>query len=146
MAVLDVKRAYCDAPAARPLHSQVTQEDWEEGDDDRVGRWELSLYGTRSAAPNWASTFAILPTMPESRHGTASPCHLWHQDRDIKRTGHGGDPLVVAILEARWLEAAMRREYVFTVQLPPEKVLQQEARISNRTLDGSDTRMDVRGL
>ena len=50
---IDIKRAYLFAPAARPMFIQIPLEDYEIGDEQRVGKVNLSLYGTRDAAQNW---------------------------------------------------------------------------------------------
>eukprot|EP00973_Karenia_brevis_P036049 4973185-Karenia_brevis.AAC.1 len=50
----DVKRAYFHAPATREIYIEIPEEDWEEGDEARVAKLNLSLYGTRDAAQNWA--------------------------------------------------------------------------------------------
>ena len=51
-AVIDIKRAYFYAPAKRQVFIEIPEEDKEAGDEDRVGRLQLSLYGTRDAAQN----------------------------------------------------------------------------------------------
>ena len=52
LATNDVKRAYFYAPTTRPIYIRIPDEDWEEGDEERVGKLNLSLYGTRDAAMN----------------------------------------------------------------------------------------------
>ncbi|RPG69227.1 MAG: hypothetical protein CBC59_005085 [Euryarchaeota archaeon TMED99] len=34
---------------------KIPQEDFDEGDEDRVAKLRLSLYGTRDAAQNWVA-------------------------------------------------------------------------------------------
>ena len=53
----DVKRAYFHAPAKRPVYIKIPAEDFEAGDEDMVGVLNLSLYGTRDAAMNWAAKY-----------------------------------------------------------------------------------------
>ena len=57
MAVIDIKRAYFYAKARRPVFIEIPTEDREEGDEGMVGQLQLSLYGTRDAAQNWAAEY-----------------------------------------------------------------------------------------
>ena len=50
LAFIDVKRAYFYARARRPVYIEIPIEDYEPGDELRVGKLNLSLYGTRDAA------------------------------------------------------------------------------------------------
>ena len=52
----DVKRAYFYAPSTREVYIRIHKEDLEDGDEDKVGMLNLSLYGTRDAALNWVKT------------------------------------------------------------------------------------------
>ena len=52
---IDVKRAYFHAKAQRPAFIEIPTEDWEPGDEHRMGNLNLSLYGTCDAAQNWAA-------------------------------------------------------------------------------------------
>ena len=54
---LDVRRAYFYAKATRPVYMEIPIEDFEQVDERRVARLNLSLYGTRDAAQNWAKEF-----------------------------------------------------------------------------------------
>jgi hypothetical protein len=51
---MDVRRAYFYAKATRPVYIEIPIEDFEPGDEGKVARLNLSLYGTRDAAQNWA--------------------------------------------------------------------------------------------
>ena len=53
----DVSRAYFYAPTTRPIYISIPDEDWKPGDEGKVARLNLSLYGTRDAAMNWAKKF-----------------------------------------------------------------------------------------
>ena len=57
MAVIDIKRAYFYAPSKRPTFIEIPSEDREKGDEGKVGKLELSLYGTRDAAQNWSEEY-----------------------------------------------------------------------------------------
>ena len=57
LAAIDIKRAYFYAPARRPIFIEIPREDREPGDEHRIGRLNLSLYGTRDAALNWTAEY-----------------------------------------------------------------------------------------
>ena len=48
----DIKRAYFYAKAVRPVFIEIPKEDRKPGDDDKIGKLNLRLYGTRDAAQN----------------------------------------------------------------------------------------------
>ena len=50
---MDVRRAYFYAKASRPIHINIPAEYFCEGDEDKVARLDMSLYGTRDAGLNW---------------------------------------------------------------------------------------------
>lgn len=50
--VCDVSRVYCYAPAIRPVYVKMVDEDFEEGGENRCGKLNVSMYGTRDAAFN----------------------------------------------------------------------------------------------
>ena len=54
---VDVRRAYFYAKATRPVYIEIPIEDFEPGDEGRVARLNMSLYGTRDAAQNWAREY-----------------------------------------------------------------------------------------
>merc|ERR1712086_782235 len=60
MAIVDIKRAYFYAKARRPVFIEIPAEDREEGEEGMVGQLQLSLYGTRDAAQNWAAEYTSL--------------------------------------------------------------------------------------
>ena len=57
MAVIDIKRAYFYAPVKRDVFIKIPKEDFEPGDEDRVAKLRISLYGTRDAAQNWTAEY-----------------------------------------------------------------------------------------
>ena len=69
----DVKRAYFYAPTTRPIYIRIPDEDWEPGDDEKVGKLNLPLDGTRDAAKNWAAKFTEVLEGAGFRRGIASP-------------------------------------------------------------------------
>ena len=51
---IDVSRAYFCANSIRPVLIRIPAEDRQPGNEDMVGKLNVSLYGTRNAAQNWA--------------------------------------------------------------------------------------------
>lgn len=66
-------------------------EDREPGDGTNVGRFNLSLHGTRDAAMNWQDEFIEIFVKNEFQRGNAFLCNLHHQQRKLRVTVHGGD-------------------------------------------------------
>ena len=56
-----------------------------------VGRLNLSLYGTRDAAQNWAVEYTQTLQAAGFVVGKASPCNFQHATRDLCVTVHGDD-------------------------------------------------------
>ena len=54
---VDVRRTYLFAKATRPVHIEILIEDFEPGDEGKVARVNLSLYGTKDAPQNWAKEY-----------------------------------------------------------------------------------------
>ena len=133
--VIDVSRAYFCAKCKRALYIQIPDEDWEPGDEGRV-ELQLSLYGTRDAAQNWAETDTKYLNRTGFIQGRGSRCNSRHIRRDIKLTVHGDDFLVVADEEQlHWLNKKMQEEYEIKFQvMGPEKPLSQDVKILNGTL------------
>ena len=83
MMSVDIKRAYFYAKARRPVYIEIPEEDREAGDEQRVGRLNLSLYGTRDAAQNWAAEYTATLCGAGFVTGRASPatsiiqCGVW---------------------------------------------------------------------
>ena len=94
--VINVSRAYFYAKCKRALYIQIPDEDWEPGDEGRVGELQLSLKGTRDAAQKWAETYTKYLNRIGFIQGRGSMCNFRHIKRDIKLTVHGDDFLVVA--------------------------------------------------
>ena len=95
-----------------PTSTQNARErDWEPGDEGRVGELQLSLYGTRDAAQNWAETYTKYLNRIGFIQGRGSMCDFRHIKRAIKLTVHGDDFLVVADEEQlHWLNKKMQDE------------------------------------
>ena len=52
MMSIDVKRAYLHASTRREIYIEIAREVWEPGDEHKVAKLNLSLYGTCDAAQN----------------------------------------------------------------------------------------------
>ena len=132
----DIKRAYFYAPATRPVYIAIPKEDFNEGDDDMVGELNLSLYGTRDAAKNWADTFTRRLEEIGFTTGLASPCNFFHSARKISLTVHGDDFTSTGReCELRWLEGQLRAKYdIKTNVLGPRPEHHQQIRVLNRII------------
>ena len=91
MMTIDVKRAYFYARARRPVDIEIPIEDYEEDDEQMVGKLNLSLYGTRDAAQNWAKEYTRFLRECGFKSGLASPCSFQHRRRELMLTVHGDD-------------------------------------------------------
>ena len=87
---IDVKRAYFYAPATRPLFIQIPREDREVGDEGKVARLLLSIYGTRDAAMNWTAAYTNFALSIGFEKGKGCPCNFY-QKRGLAMTVHGDD-------------------------------------------------------
>ena len=134
---IDVKRAYFYAPATRPVYIRIPKEDLEEGDEDKVGVLQLSLYGTRDAAMNWAATYTKVLVQNGFIPGRCSPCNFRHVSRDIAMTVHGDDFTCSGSEEdLAWLEEKMKEKFEIKVEIlgPDARRHKQEIRVLNRVL------------
>ena len=132
----DVKRAYFEAPTNREIYIHIPREDKQEGDEGMVGKLNLSLYGTRDAAQNWAKAYTDFLVSIGYMKGTASPCNFYHPIRDISTTVHGDDFTSTGSEAAlRWLDGQLRSRFDMKTELlgPGEKHA-KEIRVLNRVL------------
>ena len=118
----DVSRAYFYAPAVRPVYVRLPAEDTEEKDDGMVGRLNMSMYGTRDAAANWASEYGKTLTDAGFVQGKSSPCIFHNSSSDTTVMVHGDD--VVGIGKPQEL-AKLR------------KVLEDKYKLKVETLSGA---------
>ena len=88
---IDVKRAYFYALAMRPLFVHIPKQDKEEGDEKIVAELNLSLYGTRDAAMNWAAVCTEFLISIGYVQGESWPCNFHHPSRGLATTVHGDD-------------------------------------------------------
>ena len=133
---IDVSRAFFYAKAQRPVFIEIPIEDWELGDDERVAKLSLSLYGTRDAAQNWANEYTQQLQKLGFIVGNASPCNFKHQTRDMSMTVHGDDSTVSAPVEdLTWLHTELAKVWSVKQQiLGPGEGMQRQVRILNRLL------------
>ena len=87
----DVKRAYFYAKASRPVFIEIPVEDREPGDENKVGKLNLSLYGTRDAAQNLQKEYTGFMQSLGFIVGRASPCNFYNPKMDITCTVRGDD-------------------------------------------------------
>ena len=132
----DVKRAYFYAPATRPVYIIIPAEDHEPGDHDKVGKLNLSLYGTRDAAMNWAAKFTEFLNGIGFETGAASPCNFYNADRQISVTVHGDDFTSTGReRDLNWLKNCMQGEFeIKTEMLGPKEHHLKQVRILNRVI------------
>ena len=69
------------AKLARPVYIEIPIEDFEPGDEGNVATLNLSLYGTRDAAQNWAREYTRFLRECGFVAGLASPCNGRHSLR-----------------------------------------------------------------
>ena len=107
----DVKRAYFHAPARRELYVELPPEDPGYG-QGRVGRLNLSLYGTRDAAANWQHCVADHLRSLGFAQGKANPCVFWHADKGLRTLVHGDDYATTGALRGlKWLQTCLEARF-----------------------------------
>ncbi len=136
----DIKRAYFYAPATRPVFIIIPDEDFEQGDECRVGQLNLSLYGTRDAALNWSKTYSEYLVSIGFRRGRASPCNFYHEEKGISTTVHGDDFTSSGPEAAlHWMDKKLRAKFeVKTNFLGPKECHSKQIRVINRVLTWGD--------
>ena len=134
----DVSRAYFYAPTTRPIYIAIPKEDWEPGDEGKVAKLNLSLYGTRDAARNWAEKFTSVMVKMGFVRGMASPCNFHHPGRNISTTVHGDDFTSTGREgELKWFEAELLKNFEIKTEYlgPDTKRHLQEIRVLNRVIN-----------
>ena len=71
---IDISRAYFHAACTKPTYVEIPEEDKGVGDEEKVGKLYVSMYGTREAQMNWEKTYSDLLTGIGFKRGRASPC------------------------------------------------------------------------
>ena len=93
VALVDVRRAYLNAPARRRVFVELPLEDYQPGDEHMCGLLRYSLYGTRDATQNWQEQMATTLSSLKLTRGSACSC-VWRghiKGEDIVATVHGDD-------------------------------------------------------
>ena len=118
------------------MYIEIPIEDFEPGDEGNVARLNLSLYGTRDAAQNWAREYTQFLAGCGFQAGLASPCNFRHKSRELMVTVHGDDFTVTGpTKELEWLKTKMEQRYDIKSQyLGPEPGMKREIQVLNRTL------------
>ena len=136
----DIKRAYFYAPVTRPVYIAIPREDNEDGDEEMVGQLNLSLYGTRDAALNWAKTYSEFLVSIGFQKGRGSPCNFFHATRGISTTVHGDDFSSTGTeSDLRWMDGQLKSKFeVKTNVLGPGRNHERQLRVLNRVLTWND--------
>ena len=105
------------------IYIEIPIEDYEEGDEARVAKLNLSLYGTRDAAQNWAKEYTGTLLKQGFEQGRASPCNFKHVGKRISMTVHGDDFTATGPQNSLiWLENVMKAAYdIKSTLLGPEE-------------------------
>lgn len=116
--VCDVSRACSYAPAIRPVYVRIVDEDHEPGDEDKCGRLNVSMDGTRDTALNWHQHCKGHLEMIGFRQGTSNPCIFYHVDRNIRVFIHGDDYVASGSdLNLKWMAKEMPDKYECKVHI-----------------------------
>ena len=103
-----------------------------------VAKLNLSLYGTRDAAQNWADSYTKLLKSIGFECGKGSPCNFVHKERQISLSVHGDDFTSTGPERSlRWLDGQLKAAYeIKTKYLGPEGRLGHvdEVRVLNRVI------------
>ena len=137
---IDVSRAYFYAESIWPVFIELPKEDRTPADEGLVGRLNLSLYGTRDAAQNWAVEYTRTLRAAGFVVGKASPCNFQHSTRDLTVTVHGDDfTSSGSEQDLEWLRSVLSTKYeIKCTILGPEAHNAQEVKILGRTLRWTD--------
>ena len=147
---VDVSRAYFNAVATRDVFIEIPKEDRIAGDENKVGKLNLCLYGTRDAAFNWAQTVAKQLEEAGYTRGTAFPSVFVNDAVDVAVMVHGDDYLCSGP-EHALIKLRKELEQAFEVKsaiLGSKPHLEKECKILNRlvriTADGWEIEADPR--
>ena len=101
-----------------------------------MGQLQLSLYGTRDAAQNWAHEYTTFLLSLGFQVGRASPCNFTHRIRRVHLTVHWDDFTVVASAkQSAWFGEAMKKRYELKMGvLGPNAGQTGEVRVFNRII------------
>ena len=110
--LIDISRAHFYAEAVRDVYIQLPRGDPRHGEADLCGKLRRTMYGTLDAAEQWAIHYTSVLTRAGFRQGVSSPCHFWHEARDLWVLVHGDDFLSVGASQDQfWLENTLKAVY-----------------------------------
>ena len=116
--VIDVRRAYFNAPARREVFVEIPPEDWEPGDEAKCARLRSSLYGTRDAARNWEEELRKFLESIGGKVGVASTCVYSFGNKDVKAAVHGDDLILSGQPEElEWIRKEFTKRFEIRVQV-----------------------------
>lgn len=152
MILLDVKRAFWWALAKELLFMELPEEDTDPNVDE-VGRVNLSLYGTRSAARNWSQEYTEGMNTNEFETGEACPCNFYQEEKDLRANIHGDDLTILGEEEdVLWIETQLKKRWTMTRKalLGPEphhdKAVHDLNRVITWTEEGIELEPDQRHI
>jgi hypothetical protein len=134
--IIDIRRAYFNAPARRPVYIEIPPEDWEPGDEHKCARLNSSLYGTRDAARNWEEELTKFMLSQGAVMGKSSSCVYDFKIRGIKVSIHGDDIVCAGEPEdLDWLRDQFIKKFEVRVQeLSDREQGSQEIKVLNRVI------------
>ena len=95
VAVFDISRAHFMAEMDRELYVEIVEEDKEEGEGDKVGRLNRSMYGCRTASANWMRDWQQLLSSVGCVVGVANPALFYNAEKKVRGAVHGDDFVVL---------------------------------------------------
>ena len=116
------------------MYIEIRVEEYQPGDEGLVGELELSLYGTRDAAQNWAKEYTSYLESIGFTTGTASPCNFANESMEVFVSVHGYVFTATGPQRSlEWFEKKMSGKYEIKPDyLGPEVGQNRELRVLNR--------------
>ena len=117
------------------LH-KIPDEEWELGDEGRVARLNLSLYGTMDAAKNWSKNYTEVMLSLGFDVGLGFLCNFKRIQQQVSVTVDRDDSTSTGTdAKLKWFEAVLAAAFeIKTKMLGLEKGHLQEVRVLNRML------------
>ena len=132
----DVRRAYFYAKATRDIYIEIPEEDRKPGDENKLAKLNLCLYGTRDAALNWQETLSEHLIGIGFRRGKGHPSVFEHPVRGIKVLVHGDDYVSAGTpRDLGWLETELEKAYeIKTTRMGLSEGRAREGKVLNRII------------
>ena len=131
-----LKRACFYAEVEKPLWVELPAEDMKEDDvkEDRVGKLNVSMYGTRDAARNWQAKVTKHLVSIGFTKGVGNPGVFHHVRRGLALLVHGDDYVSVGDAQGlEWFEGEISKVFdIKTTMVGPQEGMEKEARVLNR--------------